>query len=512
MNAAASSHTVLKNSLANLVTGSSTALVTVLVPPVLARTLPVGEFSTWVLVLQIAGYTALLNLGMQTAVSRYVAYCFARSDLRSASEFVSSAFCVLCVSALVALAAILVGCSVLPQLFPQMPATFAGDARWALALTGGALALGLPSSAFNGVFLGIQRNEIVAAVTATTRLLLAGALIACAVLHTGIVLMSGVFAAVNLTSYFVLWGLHRRLHVVVVSLSLLGMRALREIWSYCGSAMIYSLSMLLVTGLDTAIVGRVEFPLVAQYSVCAGLIAFLAGVQNALFAPLVQVGAVHSAKADTVALRDLLIRATRLSVVLLLATSVPLLLFSGEILSLLLGPIHSHKSTAIFQLLIVGHTVRLAATPYAVLLFATNQHKQVLTSPLLEGLTNVTVAIVAGMKYGAMGVACGVVTGAVVGQLFNYVYNLPRTHGPEFDRGELVYRSVFLPILCFLPSSLAVLLGSGMSLAKSIMIRCALILISLVLAWAFVIDTREKESTLSFLVRYGRRGHACDPT
>ena len=65
--------TFLRNSLANAMNGASGALLTLAVPPVLARMLRAEAFSAWTLVLQLAAYASYLNFGIQGGVSRYVA-------------------------------------------------------------------------------------------------------------------------------------------------------------------------------------------------------------------------------------------------------------------------------------------------------------------------------------------------------------------------------------------------------------------------------------------------------
>ena len=97
-------HRVIKNSLASAVTGASIALMSIAVPPVLARTLAPLEFSAWSLVLQIAGYVSVLDLGIQNAVGRYVAYYSARMNLVQARKFASTSFNTLCVAAVIGLA------------------------------------------------------------------------------------------------------------------------------------------------------------------------------------------------------------------------------------------------------------------------------------------------------------------------------------------------------------------------------------------------------------------------
>jgi O-antigen/teichoic acid export membrane protein len=495
-------HVVIKNSLANVITGVSSALLAVALPPVLARTLAPGEFGTWALILQLAGYTALLNLGMQGAVGRYVSYYLAAGNRQSSDEFVSTAFATLCVIAVVALAGVLAASGFLAHLFPELPIALVWQAKLCLCVVGAALALGLPVTVFNGVFAGIQRNEIIALTLGSTRLLLTVLLTVTALTWHALLPLAAVFALVYLVSYVVTWVLYRRLAPARIARALVRRSALEEIARYCGSAMVWSIAMILISGADTTIVGRLDFSRVAAYAACLGPVAVMAGLQQALFSPLLQVGAVHSAAGDNERLNQTLLRATRLGTVMLLAAVTTLLLFAPEILKIWLSPVYAQQVAVVFPLLIFGHAIRLVSMPYATLLLATAEHRRVIIAPVVEGLVNVTVAVLAGMRFGAAGVASAVVVGAVISVSLNYFYNLPRTHGTPGLRVRLLRESICVPALCFAPAALACAADrAGVPLASSVMLRGLVLLTSVALAWKFAIESQERQTVMKYLRR-----------
>src|SRR5271170_3158047 len=65
--------TVAKNATANVVRGSATAAVAILLPHFLTHALDRDRFAAWSLMLQIAAYVGYLDFGLQTAVARFVA-------------------------------------------------------------------------------------------------------------------------------------------------------------------------------------------------------------------------------------------------------------------------------------------------------------------------------------------------------------------------------------------------------------------------------------------------------
>jgi len=114
------------------------------------------------------------------------------------------------------------------------------------------------------------------------------------------------------------------------------------------------------------------------------------------------------------------------------------------------------------------------------------------------------VAVVAGRRYGVLGVASGVVVGAIVGQLINYFLNLPRTQGRLFDRVPFLKSAIVRPVLCFLPLGfLGLMAGSDVSERLSLGASTLLFALSFALVWKFAIDRREKE-TVRVLINRGR--------
>src|SRR5258707_834662 len=65
---------VLRNAAFNILRGSSAAVVALVLPPFLIRSLDRNTYGAWALVLQMSAYVGNLDLGVQTAVSRFVAH------------------------------------------------------------------------------------------------------------------------------------------------------------------------------------------------------------------------------------------------------------------------------------------------------------------------------------------------------------------------------------------------------------------------------------------------------
>jgi O-antigen/teichoic acid export membrane protein len=448
--------TVVKNAFANVARGMAAALVALAVTPFLTRALPPEKYGAWALVLQLAAYVGYLEFGIQTAVGRFVARGNELSDFEQRDKIVSTALAVLTVACLLAMVVIGFLIAFLPRFFPQMPAGLYPDVRIALALVGGSLAVGLPASVFNGIFVGLQRYEIPAAIVAGSKLF-SGVLLVVIARHGGSIrAMALSMAAISLASYVLQWLMSRRCAPDIrLSPRLVSGDAGRELLSYCVSLTVWSFAMLLVSGLDLTLVGVFDFQRVAFYAVAASLITFVAGLQNAVFSAMIPSTAVLHARRASWELGRVVIEGTRYGMFLLLFTGLPLLLAAKPILRVWVGPAYAFETARLLQMLVAANVIRFSALPYIVTLIGTGQQRFIIITPLIEGFTNLLVSVLAGYYWGAMGVAFGTLCGAVVGVVGNFLYNMRRTSEVRFSIREYALESLLKPILCAVPLGLA---------------------------------------------------------
>src|SRR6185437_14458061 len=163
--------TVAKNVLANIVRGSASAAVALVLPHYLTHDLSVERYSAWVLMLQIAAWSNYLDFGLQTAVARYVAQAIERNDTKLRDRVISTALILLCAAGAVALLLASVVVWKMPQLFSNAPHELLGELRGGVMVLSAVAALQLPLSTFTGILIGLHRNEYPAIAIGGSRLL-----------------------------------------------------------------------------------------------------------------------------------------------------------------------------------------------------------------------------------------------------------------------------------------------------------------------------------------------------
>jgi O-antigen/teichoic acid export membrane protein len=454
------SRAVVKNASANLVRLAGSGIVALLLPPFLVRMLPTETYSAWALLLQLTLYVSLLDFGIQTAVARFVAHAQELHDPQQRDGTVSTAAVLLVVAAFGAFCLIAVLAWQLPRVFTGMPSHLEHGARMALLLMGGSFALGLPFSVIHAVFIGLQKNEIPAAIVVVNRLAMAALIVGVVFRHWGLASMGLAVAIANVASYggsYLAWRFFAP--YIRIRLRLVSTACAKNIAGYSMALAAWFAGMLMVSGLDLAIVAKFDYPATAYYAVAATLIGFVAQTQGAMFASLLPASAVLSARGDAQKLGEVLITSTRYGMFILLGMALPLIVGGKFILRLWVGTDYAMHSIGILQALVVANVVRLCALPYATLLLGTNQQRKVIMSPLAEGVTNLSTSVLGAYLLGAIGVAIGTLIGSFVGVGLHLFHNMPRTSDIAFSRLEFVKQGLLRPLACSVPILALFLVG-----------------------------------------------------
>jgi O-antigen/teichoic acid export membrane protein len=495
--------TTVKNAFANLCRGGAAALVALLLPPFLTRILSKDAYGTWLLILQLSTYVSLLDFGIQTAVGRFVAHHNELGEFKERDSVVSTALAILIGSGLLATGGVSILAWQLPSLFKNMPAELHQDAQLALLCVGVSLAVALPFSVFGGIFVGLQRYDIPGWIIGSSKLLGGVFVVMIANASHSIVMMAVVMGIVNIGAGIWQFLAYRKLvNNIRLSASLVSRSGGKEILSYCFSLSIWTLAMLLVSGLDTVIIGYFDYGAVTAYVLANSIVAIVAGIQNAIFSVLMPKAAALGSKGDSLTLGRMLIDSTRYNMLILLAISTPLILFGEMIISFWVSEQYREGTALFLKILLVANLIRLSAYPYAIILIGTGQQQKVLVTPAVEGLTNFVSSVLLASSFGGIGVAIGTIIGGFVGVLSNIFYNMRNTKEIDYDLGSYVANGLLKPIFCFSPIILVSILSYTMSNAIFFVSSVAALTLTLFNIFMFSFVSEERRKIFLMLSKY----------
>ena len=454
--------TIVKNALANVVRGGATAAVAIVLPHFLTRSLDTDHFAAWAFILQIAAYAGYLDFGLQTAVARYLAQAVEAGDDRLRDRLVSTALGLLTVAGLLAL--VIIGAIMwqLPHLLRHIPVGLMGDMRGGiLVLSISAVAL-LPLSAFAGILIGLQRNGHSTLAIVGTRLLGAIAVILVA-RHT----QSLIWLALCIGGFNLLGGIaqavvvRRLLPNMRLRLDNMERKIAAELARFCSVLTIFSIAMLLISGLDVMIVGYFNFSAVGVYSVAATLTAFFAGLNSAVFNALLSPIAILQVRSEYGEIRQIVINATRINTYASLFLTSVVVVFGAPLLQLWVGREYATRALPILIVLTLGQTVRLVGSICSWTLVATGTQRFAIMPAGLEGFSNLALSLLGILWLGPIGVAWGTLAAAVLGLSCYIVYTIKKAEVLQFGRLEFVRECILRPVACFLPLVLSTAFAWG---------------------------------------------------
>jgi O-antigen/teichoic acid export membrane protein len=486
---------IAKNAFANICRISVGALVSLSVPPFLIGILSKEAYGTWLLILQLSAYVSFLEFGIQTAVGRYVAHHNELGEFRERDSIVSTALAILTGLGLVAIVGIFILAGQLPHLFAGMPSRLHQDAQLALLCVGSSLAIALPFSVFGGIFIGLQRYDVPAWILGVSRLL--GGVFIVLAAHTShsIVMMAIAISITNIGAG--LWqflAARRVASDIKISIQGISKATGLEISGYCLSLTVWTIGMLLVSGMDTVVVGYFDYQSVVYYSLAASLTNFLLSIHTAIFGVIMPQAAAIGATKDREALGDLLVSTTRYGAIILIMTSLPLVFGARWFLTLWIGDSYADKTTLILQIMVIANCIRYIGAPYANIALAVGAQKQIFLSPVAEALVNITISVILTAYYGVIGVVIGTLCGAFVSVGIHYGYSLNRTTQIKVKDRKLLIYAVTRPMLSVVPVGCIWLIYQQMNLSSSLefIFLVGVTIFSFLLLWSYAIFNTER--------------------
>ncbi len=485
----------LRNAAASVLRIGVISIVALLLPAYLVHRLSVDVYAAWVLILQLGAYVSYLDVGVQTAVAKFVAEHEAGNDLVAASRSASAGFMVISCAAILGCGLSLLLSWQVPFLFRTMPTALYREVRISLVLVGCSLSVLLASAVFAAIFQGLQRYGIPMFLAVLNRVLYALLVAAVVAFHRGLIAMAITVAAVNvLTSLLQFAAWHRFASSIRVTFAELRRTVVVKVLRYCGVLGVWSFTMLIVSGLDLTIVGHYDYGQTAYYSVAVLPTNFLLMIASAVMNPMIPVASALAVRETAASVGQLLYRATRYTVLLLLLMGIPLLAAGHAILRVWVGLEYARHAILYLQILVLANILRNLFLPYATIVVAVGQQKYATYAAVGEAVVNLAASLWLASRMGAVGVALGTLLGAAVTVSIHSLVSLRLTRRSiAIERGRF-FGSLFRPALIALPT-LAIYASWQMIERHQLGTWFAAvgIISTLLILWFAALDRRERE-------------------
>jgi len=487
-------------------------LIALVLPPLLVHRMAPAEYGAWVLILQCSAYINLLDLGLQTAIGKFVAEYDAADDRINSSRILSTSFVILCVSALFGAAGIILVSWRVPQLFHQMPASLFGEVQTGILVVGLSAVIALPFSAFLATFTGLQRYGFPTVLAMSSKLLSSAALVGLLLMHGKLVQLAwamGIFNVGIALGQFYGWRKYAK-DRVDFAFKLVEREIVVRLVKYGSVLSLWTVATLLISGLDIIIVGHYDYKNTGYYGIASAITNFMLLVIGGLFTPLIPAVSSLQSGRTPAEMGELTIKATRYCALLVCVFVLPLFLGAYPVLTLWVGHNYAMRSALFLQILVLGNAIRQLGSPYSLVVIATGKQHLATISGIAEAIVNVSISIYLVQKVGAVGVAIGTLVGAFVSVGLHLLVSMRYTDATiTMSRRLFVSRGILRPMLCMVPSILLLPIWKWYTiLPVNPFWLAACSAATLWLAWRLALTESERRSLKDSLLRLTRWRYA----
>ena len=379
--------------------------------PFVIRHLGVDAYGVWILAMSTVSYIGLLDLGLRSAIIRFVSKANAEGDMPQARSAINAAlwFRVL-ISAGVGVISIALA-ALFPHLF-KIPTGLEHASQVTVLLCALGVAITLISGVFGGVLSAINRFDVLSSITVGQTVARAIGVLVILRLGGGLVQLAiWEFVVITLAGFTTLGAALRLFPACRSRLHKPQIETLRKIWSYSFYTFMIVIAVQIVFYSDNLVVGAfLSVGAAAIYSIGGSLANYSGQASTAMgqtFIPLAS-GMDASGRADD--LKTLLIRGTQAALALALPIDVALVLRGKTFINLWMG--HQgiqfgETSGTVLQILMISQFFTVANSTAGQIAYGVEKHKSVAKFALMEAVLNLALSIILVKTIGIYGVAWG---------------------------------------------------------------------------------------------------------
>jgi O-antigen/teichoic acid export membrane protein len=411
-------------------------------------------YGIWVLVVSSVAYFNLLDLGLRSAIVRFVSKGFTQGQHEDARKVVCTA---LWLRIGIGIIIVLSGgglAAAFPSLF-RIPAELWRPTRISILLVATSLAITLASGVSGAILAAIHRFDLLSSVN-IFRVFLRTAGFVWLLRHGyGILglasweLLASFVTGIGFTLCW--WFTYPQLR------SFWGppdREVMRKIWGYSVYVFVGTIGGAIVYHTDNIVVGMlVATSAVSFYAIAGNLVMYVREAVMAMSSTFVPLASSFEAEGKGDKLKHLLIHGTRASLLLCLPICVSLFFRGHTFIGLWMGPDYATVSGILVQILAVNVILGMANITAGGMAFGMEKHRQVAICTIVEAVANLALSILLVRPLGIYGVAWG----TVIPGIFIHLFWWPRYVSTfiEINPREYVWKAWGNASLAAIPFALA---------------------------------------------------------
>jgi O-antigen/teichoic acid export membrane protein len=414
--------TIAKNITANYFGIIGQIVIAFFLSPFLVHTLGDTQYGIWTVIAALGGYMSLLDLGISSALTRYVAKYYQEKDYESINTILSSSlFLFVVISAAIVL--------VSPAIAELMVNTlnfeeeFKDTIHLLVIIVAFDVALLVISGVYRGALAGFQRFDIINIVRLGALLFQAFILFQFLTYERGLIMMGGVIVLVNLLVVgFYYYLLQRYYPFLSYKVSYIEKKQIRSVFDFSKFVFVAMLANQLLSYSSSFIIGLfMNAAAIAYYSIPWTLAEYIKQLCFAMSRTYIPAFSELDSAGESESVYRLYLSGTRLIMVLSNLLCVGMLVYGEPFILLWIGERYALEAAPLlFPLLIVIYFFASQLIGLS-LLQGTSRHQRYSIWNVWVSLLSIGLSVFLVTRYGLLGVAVG----AAIPQVIYFGFIIP---------------------------------------------------------------------------------------
>lgn len=498
----------VRNVITNWISFGYAVVINLFLTPFIVHSLGDARYGIWVLLASLVGYMGLLDMGVRSAVMRFVAGLHAKGEDRDASEVASTGVAIFVVLGSAAVLLAVPFAWALPSLF-TLDSAYVAEARVVLLLGGASVATTLVGGVFGGVISAMQRFDLQSLLGLVVNTLRALLIVLALSLGYGLIEMSVVqFFCASVRaggSYF----LARRLYPELrVRPSLAVRKRVRQIFSFAALSSVLHVTRSIVMSGSLVIIG-IFLPVTAVtfFSIASSLISYTRTAIAAIAQTVTPRASALQSLGEGEELRAVFLRLAKVASLVVAPIAITFLTRGDTFIGVWMGEGYVSSAGAVLSILALSLVVTAPGRVMYSAMIGMNLQRLLIPFQLAEAALNIGLSLLLVREFGIVGVAWAnaIPTLVVTAVSLPWVVNRAALGIPAH---RLFFSVVFRPWFSMVPFALVSLAVDARWEANSVLIFflqvAAILPIALVGAYAVGVDHQERSEIHDHLRRQFR--------
>jgi len=398
----------------------------------------------WVLIGRFMGYYGVLDLGLSSAVSRFVSRAYGQNDYDEINCVFNTSLVLFGLIGILAMAISFLFALLCPYFLknPSEAVLF----KKVILILGFSLAIGFPIRSYRGALYAKLRYDILAGVDLLKLFVRTILIIYFIKAGNGILALSLITFAVELMGYAAyFWFVLREFKEIKLNFALVDWGRIKALFHYSLFTSIVQLADLLRFKIDEFVIaGSLSVGFVTHYFIGTKLLDFFSLFMSSALGMMSPVFSQFEGRSDMHSVRKTFLEISKISVILAIFVGSHLVMYGKVFIEKWMGPGY-HDSYYVLLILCVPMTLDLAQSPSIGLFYGISKHRYFAFLSGCEGIANLILSLILVRYYGIYGVAWGTFIPLVIVKLFFQPFYV--CHVINVTWKEYVIDTLFIPAI-----------------------------------------------------------------